>query len=102
MLAIPTTSVGNVVLEGYIEVPAERIASIQDALEQHIALTRAEVGCLYFDVTADKAIEGRFNVFEIFTGRAAFDFHQKRAGASPWAEISAGIDRHYVVKDITN
>lgn len=102
MSAIPAASAGNVVLEGHIDVPAERIASVRDALVQHIALTRAEAGCLYFDVTADKTIEGRFNVFEIFTGRAAFDFHQERAGASPWAEISAGIDRHYVVKDITD
>lgn len=96
----PTALAGNVVLEGHIDVPADRVEAVTNALPQHIALTRAEAGCIYFDVTADQAIEGRFNVYEIFIERTAFDFHQKRAGASPWAEVSDGIDRHYVVTDI--
>ena len=32
--------------------------------------------------------------------RAAFDAHQARAGASPWAEVTAGIARAYQVEEI--
>ena len=100
MPRIPALSAGNVVLEGYIDVPSDRIEAVTSALSRHIELTRAEVGCIYFDVAADPAIAGRFNVYEIFTGRDAFDFHQRRAGASPWAEISVGIDRHYAINEV--
>lgn len=102
MTTIPSALAGNVVLEGYIDVPAHRVDAIIDALPQHIALTRAEVGCRYFDVTADASIDGRFNVYEIFEGRSAFEMHQTRASASPWAAVTAGIDRHYVVTDVAS
>lgn len=102
MSTIPTASAGNVVLNGYIDVPADRIEAVSAALVQHIALTRAEAGCRYFDVTPDPSIEGRYNVYEIFTERATFDFHQKRTGESPWAKVSAGIERHFVVTDVSS
>lgn len=102
MLKAPTALLGNVVLEGYIDVPTDRLEAVSNALSQHIALTRAEMGCRFFDVSSDQSIEGRFNVHEIFVDRAAFDLHQQRAGSSPWAEMTVGIERHYVVTDISN
>lgn len=87
-------------LTGYIDVPADRLAAVATALPDHIALTRAEPGCLSFDVTPDPTHPGRFTVAERFTDRAAFDAHQDRAGASPWAEITAGIARTYQVEEI--
>lgn len=102
MSKIPTALPGNVVLDGYIDVPQDRLAAVTEALPQHIALTRAEAGCRYFDVLEDLSIAGRFNVFEIFDTRCAFDAHQIRAAASTWAEITVGIDRHYVVTEIDN
>ena len=87
-------------LTGYIDVPADRLEAVTAALPDHIALTRAEPGCLSFEVTPDPAQHGRFTVAERFTDRAAFDAHQARAGASPWAEITAGIPRHYQVEEV--
>ena len=87
-------------LTGYIDVPADRLRAVTAALPAHVALTRAESGCLSFDVTPDPTHPGRFTVAERFTDRAAFDAHQARAGASPWAEVTAGIARAYQVEEI--
>jgi quinol monooxygenase YgiN len=87
-------------LTGYIDIPADRLDAVTDALPAHIALTRAEPGCLSFEVTPDSDHPGRFSVAELFTDRAAFEAHQARAGASPWAEVTAGIPRHYQIEEV--
>jgi len=86
---------------GYIDVPATRLAAVSDALPKHIALTRAEAGCLSFEVTPDAAHAGRFQVAELFVDRAAFDAHQTRTKASEWAKITDGIPRSYQIEGLT-
>jgi len=44
-------------------------------------------------------VKGRFLVAETFQDRAAFDAHQTRANASPWAQITAGLPRDYTVTE---
>ena len=87
-------------LSGYIDVPEGRREAIAAALPLHIALTRAETGCLRFDVTPDPEVKGRYNVNERFADRASFEVHQDRVRASEWGEISAGIPRDYTIRDI--
>nr|WP_253913344.1 antibiotic biosynthesis monooxygenase [Pseudoruegeria sp. HB172150] len=71
-------------------------ARVQKFLPEHIRLTRAEPGCLSFDVTEtqDPLV---WSVAERFLDRAAFDAHQARAGASAWAEATKGIARDYEI-----
>lgn len=88
---------GTVRLEGYLEVPQDRIAQVAAGLPAHIGLTLAEPGCLSFEVIPDPTISGRFLVREIFADQTAFDQHQTRTRASAWAEITAGLDRHYAI-----
>jgi len=73
---------------------ADRIAA---NLPEHIRLTRAEPGCLGFEVIRSQSDPCRFAVTEAFTDRAAFQAHQTRTAASPWARISAGIPRDYTI-----
>jgi quinol monooxygenase YgiN len=88
----------KVYLDGQIDVPADRLTAVEAALPVHIALTRAEPGCLKFEVTACEAVEGRFLVSEIFTNQTAFDAHQTRTKASDWFQVTAGIPRNYVIR----
>ena len=87
----------TVTLTGHIDVPPDRMGQIRAGLIDHIRLTRAEPGCLSFEVTEDAAQPGRFNVAEEFTDSGAFRAHQTRAQASDWARISEGIARDYAV-----
>ncbi len=86
-------------LKGYIVVPAADLAAVEQALPQHIALTRAEPGNLSFEVTADEQTPRRFNVHETFVDRAAFDAHQARVKESEWGRITQHVERHYEVEE---
>ncbi|EEX10632.1 antibiotic biosynthesis monooxygenase [Ruegeria lacuscaerulensis ITI-1157] len=88
---------GRVFLRGHILVPADRIEQVRAALPDHVALTRAEPGCIAFEVVEDPDCAGRFDVSEVFADRAAFDAHQRRMQASPWYEITRGIPRDYAI-----
>lgn len=90
----------NVTLRGQIRVPPDRLEAIRAALPEHIRLTRAEPGCLRFDVTEDPDQPGRFDVTEQFTDAQAFRAHQDRARSAEWGRISAGIPRDYVIEGL--
>ena len=64
-------------------------------LQRHIELTRAEPGCLSFEVrqTSDPLV---FDVDETFRDDDALDHHRKRMAGSVWGRVTAGIERRYV------
>ena len=86
---------------GYLDVPSDRWDNILEALDIHIDKTRAEAGCLAFNVIPRPEMPFRLLVSELFRDQASFDAHQKRASNSSWAEISAGIPRHYKISEVT-
>ncbi|OFI37190.1 antibiotic biosynthesis monooxygenase [Arthrobacter sp. SW1] len=74
-------------------VEAETVARY---LPLHLELTRAEEGCLSFEVTRTSdplvwRVEERFRDAEAFTG------HQERVAASEWGRATAGIERRYTM-----
>ncbi len=77
---------------------AEQAARVRAHLAEHIRLTRAEPGCLSFEVapTADPLV---WRVEVRFATRAAFEAHQIRAAASLWAAATAGIRRDYTLTE---
>jgi len=74
-------------------------AIVARLLPEHIALTRAEPGCIRFEVTQ---IEGSliWRVEERFAGAASFHAHQARVAASEWGHATHGIAREYVVEGL--
>ena len=64
-------------------------------LEDHITLTRAEPGCLKFEVTEDPKDRNKFHVSEIFDSEEAFEAHQTRAKASEWGQHSEKLERRF-------
>lgn len=88
---------GKVFLNGYIDVPAERLEAVLTALPVHIDLTRSEPGCLEFNVTECGTVSGRLLVAEVFESQEAFDAHQARTKASEWFDVTAGLKRNYSV-----
>ncbi len=78
---------------------APELDLVRSYLPEHIRLSRAEPGCLSFEVTqtADPMI---WQVEESFTNRAAFDAHQARTKASEWGRRSVGIRREFRVSGV--
>jgi quinol monooxygenase YgiN len=65
-------------------------------LPQHVELTRAEPGCLSFDVTPTSN-PMVWAVNERFADEPAFNLHQQRAAGSDWGQATVDIERQYSV-----
>ncbi len=77
----------------------EEAAAVRWHLADHISLSRAEPGCLSFDVTpTDDPMS--FEVMESFRTREDFDAHQARTRASPWFEATRHILRDFRVEEL--
>ncbi|MBS3669214.1 putative quinol monooxygenase [Vreelandella boliviensis] len=85
----------KVILEGFIIVPEPDLIAVQAELINHKRLTMAEPGCLVFEVVQCTINPYRFNVYEEFIDRDAFERHQARVKSSAWDKVSANIERHY-------
>ena len=65
-----------VLLEGTIYVPPHKLEATQAALVEHIALTRAESGCLSFEVWPNPDNPHAFHVKGAFIDAEAYAAHQ--------------------------
>ena len=77
---------------------AEQAERVRAHLPDHIRLTRAETGCISFEVTPshDPLI---WLVEERFASRAAFEAHQARLTTSDWGRATVGIRRDYQIDE---
>lgn len=87
----------TVVLKGFIIIPDKNRQQILSALDEHIRLSRAEAGCLKFEITPDDNCPDKYWVDEAFVDRAAFEYHQERVRSSHWGKFSGDVERHYEV-----
>ena len=73
---------------------AAQMRQVVTHLQDHVTLTRAEPGCLHFDVspTPDPLI---WQVDEAFADHEAFAAHQSRTAASVWASATSDIRREF-------
>ena len=72
------------------------IETVKQYLPEHIRLTKAELGCLAFDVTqtSDPMV---WLVEECFINQPAFEQHQQRTRSSDWWQATAKIKREYEI-----
>ena len=87
----------GVKLSGYLDVSNSDIPLVEKHLPTHIILSRAEDGCISFDVYVDPEKPGRYLVEEEFTTQAAFDAHQARVKQSDWGRATAHLQRKYKI-----
>jgi quinol monooxygenase YgiN len=77
---------------------AER-AAVLTHRDDHIRLSRAEPGCLSFELT-DTDDPLTFEVMETFRDRAGFEAHQARTRASAWFAATRDILRDFRVEEV--
>jgi quinol monooxygenase YgiN len=72
---------------------------VHEHLPRHVALTRAEPGCLSFEVTptSDPLI---WQVEERFADEDGFAAHQDRVADSEWGRRTRGIERRYTIEGL--
>lgn len=84
-------------LSGFLRCASdEEVSIVVEDLPRHIELTRAEPGCLSFEVvqTEDPRV---WSVAERFAGPDAFRAHQARVASSDWGRSTRGIQRDYTI-----
>lgn len=91
----------KIVLKGHITIPDADIECVKRALPRHIELTRRETGCLRFEVIPHQGDDHRYDVYEEFTDRAAFDAHQQRARESEWGRVTRNVERNYRIEEVS-
>ncbi len=82
-------------LSGTLTCPtADDLKIVETYLPEHIRLSRAEPGCLSFDVsqTANPLV---WQLDETYVDQTAFDAHQTRNRASVWWQMSQGLVRDF-------
>lgn len=84
-------------LKGFILVPKSELELVKAELVNHTRLTLEEPGCIHFSVTESLTNPLRFDVYEEFKDKAAFDHHQRRVKASHWGEVTVKVERHYEI-----
>ncbi|WP_175954101.1 putative quinol monooxygenase [Schaalia sp. Marseille-Q2122] len=90
-----------IALSGILSCKDEReLGLVQAFLPAHIEFTRAEEGCISFEVTQDSVNPLIWHVNELFDSQASFDAHQRRTLASEWGAQTAHIKREYIVSEI--
>ncbi|SIQ16585.1 putative quinol monooxygenase [Marinobacterium stanieri] len=87
----------EVTLKGFILVAKDELTVVKHALGRHTQLTREEPGCIQFDVTQSQENPCRFEVFEVFKNKEAFEHHQARVQSSDWGRLTVNVERHYEV-----
>ncbi|ASW82816.1 MULTISPECIES: putative quinol monooxygenase [Vibrio] len=87
----------KVTLKGFILVPESDLELVKNELVNHKRLTLEEIGCITFSVTENSENPLRFDVYEEFTDKAAFEHHQKRVKASNWGKVTVNVERYYEI-----
>lgn len=72
---------------------------VRKHLPEHVRLTRAEPGCVAFEVVPTES-PLTWSVEERFESRDSFDAHQKRVRSSEWGRATVGIKRGYVIDEL--
>ncbi|MEN6669901.1 antibiotic biosynthesis monooxygenase [Psychrobacter sp. B38] len=87
----------KVILKGFILVPESALEIVKSELANHKRLTLEEPGCITFSVTEHPENPLRFDVYEEFIDKSAFEYHQNRVKASHWGKVTMDVERHYEV-----
>jgi len=83
----------TVTLTGTLTCAPEEASAVREALVEHTRLSRAEPGCLRFEVTEREP--GVFFVSEAFIDDDAFDAHQTRTRDSAWWQLTSDMPRDF-------
>jgi autoinducer 2-degrading protein len=90
----------KVILKGFIRVSSGDLEIIKSHLDEHIRLTRSELGCLTFSVSQRNADPSIFDVYEEFEDATSYTAHQTRTKLSRWSKATKNVERHYEVSGL--
>lgn len=85
----------KILLTGTLTCAPDEVESVLALMSDHIRHSRAEPGCLAFELWQDELTTTQFHVNEVFRDAAAFEAHQSRSRASDWGRVTAHMRRDF-------
>lgn len=85
----------KILLTGTLHCAAEDIEDVLAVMDEHIRLSRAEAGCLQFELWQDEVTPTLFHVNEVFRDAASFEAHQARTRGSDWFRVTHDMTRDF-------
>ncbi|AJE46941.1 putative quinol monooxygenase [Celeribacter indicus] len=85
----------KIVLTGTLSCAPDEVEGVLALLPDHIRQSRAEPGCLDFELWQDELTPTEFHVSEVFRDEAAFEAHQERMRGSDWGRVTAHMRRDF-------
>nr|WP_321509728.1 putative quinol monooxygenase [uncultured Celeribacter sp.] len=86
---------GRVLLTGTMRCAPHEVDDVVALLDLHRRLSRAEPGCLQFDLWQDELDPSLFHVHEVFRSESDFEAHQTRTRRSDWWRITHAMTRNF-------
>lgn len=85
----------KILLTGTMTCEAHEVDDVLAILPEHVQLSRAEAGCLQFELWQDELSPRQFHVSEVFRDARAFEAHQDRTQGSDWFRITGHMTRDF-------
>lgn len=91
----------NLTIVANIHAKPDQAELVRAELERLIPLTRAEEGCVQYDLHLNQADPAHFVFFENWATREAFEAHMKTAHIAAYLEATEGAVEQFVVHQMT-
>ncbi len=85
----------KVLLTGTMTCAPSEVDDVLSVMADHIRKSRAEAGCMQFELWQDELTPTAFHVSEVFLSEAAFAKHQERTQGSDWWRITRHMSRDF-------
>ena len=70
-----------------VEIEPSRHDAFLSAMKIDVEGSRTEPGCLRFDLLQDSSDPNKFTFYEVYTDKAAIDFHKQQNHFKAWADF---------------
>lgn len=91
----------KVIVSGQIYVPLASLEQLRPAIATHVDLSRAEAGCLAFNLEENRDEPGRFDLYEEFVDSEAFEVHKRRTADSQWGTLGQDVQKDFEVREVS-
>lgn len=91
----------NLTIVANIHAKADKIDLVKSELQKLIAVTRAEEGCIQYDLHQDNESPAHFLFFENWTSRALWQQHMNAPHLAAYLSATDGAVEHFTLNEMT-
>jgi quinol monooxygenase YgiN len=91
----------ELIIIAHITAKDGKVALVKSELEKLILPTRAETGCLQYDLHQDNENSGHFMFYERWSSRELWQAHMEQAHLKAYVAATEGAVEHFTIYEMT-